>query len=625
MANYEPLLKALERDHPEGKIVLLNPDDRRNYTLEELAKVRSRPFASQFFMTGINISWTTVWLRTHFTDHAKLTSPTRRIRDLVKATITTQNDVAAKSILADILTQWFEMEPSEYYSLATMMASVLSERGKGITFQIKEGKDDENYMIKSKAEEELARLRFTRLMHIIFSTISIEKFLVKEDGSNIFRLAYCLTKHCVWTGNPATLFFLILKSYGVAIVAFTAEIMLTVFIILSIAEQYHESANESTIQTRMIPLAVLTVFLSILLSMPEIRNSVALFEFYNHETRVFVNPLALMDYVANLALPFVLTIAGFIVIAIQDNFIDAVLNSTALLFILEIDDILPGVLNIDPTHVVRNYLIAEALIELEELRESLKEDSASTRVSIHKNMPDPVQFADLLLTNSRCGGIDIQDSLTFAPYEIKGEPSNPSVSISNYITASCLLSRVEWRYTTGFPLSTNPRIGWLKMWKLGEKDPYVVSQFDLQGAVKLGSVKPVVVDDPHEAVLIGNPHDVSTELYPNIMQEIMIKCSDETVKHAPALRKKRNDALDELNETYRIDGVYMITSFEMSEAILRLRICGSKTATDFMSALDCYSLWDLDNSAERLLNTHVAKESGKQVKPKPPVARQQEA
>jgi len=39
MANYEPLLKALERDHPEGKIVLLNPDDRRNYTLEELAKV----------------------------------------------------------------------------------------------------------------------------------------------------------------------------------------------------------------------------------------------------------------------------------------------------------------------------------------------------------------------------------------------------------------------------------------------------------------------------------------------------------------------------------------------------------------------------------------------------------
>ena len=27
-------------------VVLLHPDDRRNYTLEELAKVRSRPFAS---------------------------------------------------------------------------------------------------------------------------------------------------------------------------------------------------------------------------------------------------------------------------------------------------------------------------------------------------------------------------------------------------------------------------------------------------------------------------------------------------------------------------------------------------------------------------------------------------
>jgi hypothetical protein len=65
-----------------------------------------------------------VWLRTHFTDHAACKSPTRRIRDFVKATISTDNEVTAMSILADILTQWFEMEKFDYfYSLACMMGS----------------------------------------------------------------------------------------------------------------------------------------------------------------------------------------------------------------------------------------------------------------------------------------------------------------------------------------------------------------------------------------------------------------------------------------------------------------------------------------------------------------------
>ena len=70
-----------------------------------------------------------------------------------------------------------------------------------------------------------------------------------------------------------------------------------------------------------------------------------------------------MDMVSNSVFPFILIIAGAIVILKAEEFIDAVLNSAALLFILEIDEMLPGVLDLDSSQIVRNCLISECFEE----------------------------------------------------------------------------------------------------------------------------------------------------------------------------------------------------------------------------------------------------------------------
>jgi hypothetical protein len=68
-----------------------------SYTLQEFMNVRRRPFSSRLYMTDTNINFQTVWQRTRFTDNAKYSAPTRKIRDYVKATLTSHNVTAAKS------------------------------------------------------------------------------------------------------------------------------------------------------------------------------------------------------------------------------------------------------------------------------------------------------------------------------------------------------------------------------------------------------------------------------------------------------------------------------------------------------------------------------------------------
>ena len=68
----------------------------KQYTMKELEDVRRRPFASRLFISSVNIDWQTVWHRTRFTDNATYSSPTRKIRDYVKASITSRNEAAAK-------------------------------------------------------------------------------------------------------------------------------------------------------------------------------------------------------------------------------------------------------------------------------------------------------------------------------------------------------------------------------------------------------------------------------------------------------------------------------------------------------------------------------------------------
>jgi hypothetical protein len=64
-----------------------------------------------------------------------------------------------------------------------------------------------------------------------------------------------------------------------------------------------------------------------------------------------------------------------------------------------------------------------------------------------------------------------------------------------------------------------------------------------------------------------------------------------------------------------LEGVYLITAFELSDAIFKLRVVGSKTARNFKKAMGHYCLWDIDVDSQRLLARRAANEGTKQQLP----------
>eukprot|EP00549_Striatella_unipunctata_P025602 CAMPEP_0118703656 /NCGR_PEP_ID=MMETSP0800-20121206/18704_1 /TAXON_ID=210618 ORGANISM="Striatella unipunctata, Strain CCMP2910" /NCGR_SAMPLE_ID=MMETSP0800 /ASSEMBLY_ACC=CAM_ASM_000638 /LENGTH=361 /DNA_ID=CAMNT_0006605265 /DNA_START=234 /DNA_END=1319 /DNA_ORIENTATION=- len=314
--------------------------------------------------------------------------------------------------------------------------------------------------------------------------------------------------------------------------------------------------------------------------------------------------MSIFDGISNVVLPIVLIVAGALVILLQDGFIEAVLNSTALLFVLEIDDMLPTILDLDGVSIVRNYLIKECLDEFKVVMATIENDQRKqTNVQtmmrrLESAGVEPIEFSDMLLTNAKESGNDIPGTSTFAPYQVlrsddKNETESLDISNSNFITRHCLLKRIEWAYTIGFPTSTDARIGYLKMWKLGEEEPYEVIEKGLRGESYQKSAEEPKVD-------ITCTHQPTEDKFHLNLVEIMEnynKIDDPSKEDKEKMRKN----VDRLNQTYSIHGVFMITAFEMSEAVLKLRVCGSKTPQGFADAMDYYSMWDLDTSAARLL------------------------
>lgn len=171
------------------------------------------------------------------------------------------------------------------------------------------------------------------------------------------------------------------------------------------------------------------------------------------------------------------------------NLIECVFNSVALVFITEIDDQLPSLLELDIPDIVQGFLIDRALDEYE---------SQAGERDIPK-----IQFSDMHITNTEESGSHPSKGLTFQPYEVFGngdeeipesretysvhssrklrhgpkykkslqkiqEVSNDGKQIANKrsVTKDCLLRKISWQYTAGFDNTSRPRIGRLRLEKL---------------------------------------------------------------------------------------------------------------------------------------------------------------
>jgi hypothetical protein len=182
-------------------------------------------------------------------------------------------------------------------------------------------------------------------------------------------------------------------------------------------------------------------------------------------------------------------------------FIDAVLNSAALLLIVDIDDMFPVVLDLDTADIVQIYLNKQSIWDFNALYTNMRRKQVD-------RIPQPKQteFSDMDLTNTVKHGTDVEISSIFAPYKIEGSSFGIGISPFTYVTEDCLISRLEFSYTEGYLLLTCPCIGYLQatmlkdgtVHELVEKGLHQTSYHDIHKCHR---------------IYVVNPHEETREAY----------------------------------------------------------------------------------------------------------------
>merc|ERR1711935_665048 len=101
-----------------------------------------------------------------------------------------------------------------------------------------------------------------------------------------------------------------------------------------------EGSPKSKCNLSMLALAIFTFTYSFMVAMSTISEALSAYKILFKG----VGALMIMDFIANIVLPLLLACYGFFLILSEENFINAVLNTTALISISEIDDQLPQIL-----------------------------------------------------------------------------------------------------------------------------------------------------------------------------------------------------------------------------------------------------------------------------------------
>lgn len=202
-------------------------------------------------------------------------------------------------------------------------------------------------------------------------------------------------------------------------------------------------------------------------------------------------------------------------------------------------------LGLDESIIIKNFLTFQSLRQFDEV--SMLKDEVITEDFV-RSIDDAigVPFCDYYFTNWPEQGSTPENGVHFKPHEVtagKVHSHGHQIIPTNTVNELCLIRKIIWSYTTGYENSIKPRIGYLRL-----------------------------------------------EMINGEVVEINMKTVNKAV------------GVDDM--THELDGVFIITTFQMSSTILRLRVCGSYNAADFVKAFDYYSLWGITPYARRLLHDY---------------------
>ena len=157
-----------------------------------------------------------------------------------------------------------------------------------------------------------------------------------------------------------------------------------------------------------------------------------------------------------------------------------------------------------------------------------------------------IQFCDYYLTNWPEQGSTPAHGIHFQPHEVKRGKLHgygDQINPTTSVNDHCLIRKIVWRYTSGHDNSIKPRIGYLRL---------------------------------------------------ECINGEVIEIVQNTVDKSQGVKER----------IHILEGVFIITTFQMSGAILRLRVCGSYNASDFENAFDYYALWNITRHARKLLRDY---------------------
>lgn len=392
---------------------------------------------------------------------------------------------------------------------------------------------------------DLVRRKLCLIMNVLFERMESSNYLSHGDGSNIFRLVHCST--VVSKKNY--------KLKMLPLFSFLLQVCLTVFVVMENVSSFPNLMDgrgwTTTIPnfTQNLILAILTFLYSFLIAKPSVTETKDAFKLYRD-----ISLIQLMDFGVNSIIPIVLLFSGFLIILLSESFIESVLNTAALLFIPKIDDELPQLLGYDDSIIYKRYFTFEAMRCFDCIC-LLKDEEITEKYLRLINDGIGVQFSDFYLTNWPEQGATPGQGIHFQPYQVReglpieGMEMGHQLSPSTIVTEKCLIRKIVWSYTTGgnHVNSSKPRIGYLRLEMLNGRK-----------------------------VVIG--------------------------------LKTVNKSITVRDVYHSMEGVFIITTFQMSGSILRLRVCGSYDALDFEKAFDYYSLWYVSSHARKLLKQHAMKQ-----------------
>lgn len=489
---------------------------------------------------------------------------------------------AAVTNVSDLLQMVLHNYDSSCTSFKCILASSLSNT-RGIEF----------VSSKQKISSDIFAENYTILAVRIFSAMRKAK-AGNAHGSNIYRLVHCIVNR----GGNTNQF----QPYAYA--TFTILLQACMFSYVFIHSLTNSPKNEETFANW--PLALLVLVYQVLLLLPEIKDTIEVGSSGFWNTGKY-SVLRFYDYMANIVMPIILLPIGVMLVMTAENLLEAVLSSTAVLFIPTLDNDIINLMGESDSDTVKKYIAQEAIHQIADhffrFQIAFEQSDGFSDLSSRQYGAATVSgFGKRLGVDSkRCehGELSVLVPTTVMEQVEVEEPCLVDMAITG---AGALLRCVVFdAFCTSRSLS-----------HLRKLTP---SQSGSSTPLKAGRVRDGFSEIPRDSyheVFFSEAAVVSTS---SLFTRMEYKIEDKAPYAILYLKlwrlggvpghdtvEYRTKRYSDLYPTHRVEpGCFIITNIAITDCIDVLRLCWAPTAPELLKALGYYTIFQCDDAAEHAL------------------------